>query len=80
MKEVVPDQLVLQGLEGVLGVTEVTAVKPRPIDKVCAAGAAAARSSGVIFLSCLKQCKIVAAIGIGAFDVERKGLLKFGHG
>ena len=59
----VPDQLVLQRLEGVPGIGLVTTVQPLPVDEIRAARAALAALVAGHLLELLEAVKIVVAVG-----------------
>jgi hypothetical protein len=66
VEEMVPDQLVLQRLESVRGISLVTAVQPLPVDEIRAASAALAALVGRHLLKSLSENIILDCIVFAA--------------
>jgi hypothetical protein len=79
MKEMVADKFVLERREGMRGIADVAQMDTRPIDEVGTALTAFAVIFGRHSAMDLEAMQIVAAIGRGAANFERRRLLKFCH-
>ncbi len=79
VKEMMPDQFVLERREGMFGIADVAAMDPRPIHEVGATLPAFAVIFGRHFSVNLKAMQIIAAIRRGTANFERWRLLKFSH-